>query len=119
MELYVASSGSDIVKYLSIYALEGKVNPTTLTYNNKEPLGDCLGTLKVADSSEYNPLRFDITEYLREHINNKKQYMSIGVEIDEDWQRQIYPLGHYNKENFIVIIKNKSTTGQEPKIILY
>ncbi|MBE7029679.1 MAG: DNRLRE domain-containing protein, partial [Ruminococcaceae bacterium] len=119
LQLYAASSGVDTVKYLSIYALENEFDETTLTYSIAENFGKCLGTLKVPDGSGYQPIRFDITEYLREHIKTGKQYMSIGVGIDEDWQKQIYPNGHpVTKQNFYVNVKDKIDSNG-PQIILY
>ena len=120
LQLYAAPSSYGTVKNLSIYALEDEFDEKELTYKTAEPFGKCIGTLVVPDTTEYQTMKYDITEYLREHIKYGKKYMSIGVGIDEDWQRQIYPNGHpKDNANFSIIIQKKSTSNNQPKIVLY
>ena len=119
LELYVNqpnTNASKVVKYLSIYELEEDFDESTLTYSNAEKFGKCIGTLKVPESTNLVPIRYDITEYLKKRIEEGKGYISIGVGINEDWQKQIYPNG--DSTDFDIRVQSKART-EKPQIILY
>lgn len=109
------ATAAKIIKYLSIYELEEEFDETELTYNNAEKFGKCIGTLKTPESTILKPLKFDITDYLKKRLNEGKDYISIGVGINEEWQKQLYPNG---TSDFNLNIQSKAR-NEKAEIILY
>ena len=89
----------------------------TLTYNTSEPFGRVLGTVKVDDSTSYKAYKFDITEYLKDKIEKGEKYISIGVGINEEWEKQLYPNG-ISPDNFYLRMRGKKNSNKA-QIILY
>ncbi len=109
------ATAAKTIKYLSIYELEEEFDETELTYNNAEKFGKCIGTLKTPESTSLKPVKFDITDYLKKRLNEGKDYISIGVGINEEWQKQLYPNG---SSDFNLNIQTKAR-NEKPEIILY
>ncbi len=118
LRLYVKNANTEpVIKYMSIFALDNEFDEATLTHNTSEPFGRVLGTVKVEESSSYKAYKFDITDYLREKLEKGEKYVSIGVGINEEWQKQIYPNG-ISPDNFYLRLRGKTNTDKA-QIILY
>ena len=119
LQLYVKNANSaGITKYMSIFALENEFDETTLTHNTAEPFGRVIGTVKIDESStSWKVYKIDITEYLKEKLEKGEKYLSIGVGLNEEWSKQVYPYG-ITSSDFNFHLRGKKSSNKA-KIILY
>ena len=129
LQLYVRQPVRDslkTVKYLSIYEIDDTFDfdENTLTYGNlpeNGKFGKRIATklINPPTYSTFYKYNFDISGYLKKKVEAGNEYIILGVGIDEELQKQLYPNGNTTVEsNFNVQIRTNDNSNKA-KIILY